>query len=229
MKIFTGIASSTHIDLHREKMTKDALDGMAKQINERYLPYLIEHDPNKLIGVVLYGEVFQLKDGEYALGNVAGLFENEEERKIFKINQPNKVWKDCKKYLNINELTQLIDGKDNGKNYENVKEWNIADWLETHLNSTQVSSEGLVYKIKRYIANAGDLRIEVFPKDHYPAHFHVISKQRGINARFNIETIELISIKEGKIKNDDIKKIQNFFKTHPFFLEKLNNEIKRLK
>ncbi len=84
MIIITGIASTTHIDRHNERMAKSALDGMAKQIKERFIPHLIEHDPNQHIGVILYGEVFRLKDGEYALGIVSGTFEDEHERERYK-------------------------------------------------------------------------------------------------------------------------------------------------
>ena len=80
MKITTGIASTTHIDRHNERMAKSAIDGMAEQIKERFIPQLIEHDPKQHIGVVLYGEVFLLKDGEFALGIVSGIFENNEEK-----------------------------------------------------------------------------------------------------------------------------------------------------
>ncbi len=58
MKITIGIASTTHIDRHNERMAKSALDGMAVQIKERFIPQLIEHDLNQHIGVGLYGEVF---------------------------------------------------------------------------------------------------------------------------------------------------------------------------
>jgi hypothetical protein len=74
---------------------------------------------------------------------------------------------------------------------------------------------GEVYYIKKYVASLGDLRIEVYPKDHKPEHFHVISKQRNINARFDIKTLELVSTKYGKIMNSDIEKIQHLFRTQP--------------
>ena len=196
MKIITGIVSTTHIDRHHEKMSKTALDGMAIQINEKFIPQLIEHDPNQQIGVILYGEVFQLKDGEYALGVVSGIFENNEEEKQYKSKQPNDVWQDFKKYLNIHELLKIIE-QNHHEDQINVlsQKVNIADLLETHLDSTQVLFDGTVCKIKRFIASTGDLKIEVYPKDHTPQHFHVISKQRNIDARFDIHTLNLINTK----------------------------------
>jgi len=230
MKIITGIASTTHIDRHNERMAKSALDSMAEQVKERFIPQLIEHDPNQHIGAGLYGEVFQLKDGEYALGIVSGIFENNEEKEIFKTGQPNNVWQDYKKYLDIDELLKL-----NKQNHQTKQinffsqDSNIADLLETHLDSTQVLPDGTVYKIKRFIASTGDLRIEVYPKDHSPQHFHVISRQRKIDARFDIATLNLINTKLGSIQEKDIKKIQNFFNIFPDCLKKLRNEHARMR
>jgi len=228
MKIVFGIGSTTHVDRHNERMAKSALEGMAEQIKERYIPTLIEHDWNRHVGVVLYGEVFQLKDGEYALGIVTGLFENEDERNKFKSGQPNEVWRDYKKYLKIDKLIDLNIEKVSDLVSQNSIPVNIADLLETHLDSTQVLPDGRVYKVKRFIAKTGDLRIEVYPKDHQPSHFHVISKQRGIDARFDIHTLKPVSVKEGRVTENDIKKIQDFFKTSPALLERLKNEHQRM-
>lgn len=228
MQINIGIASTTHLDRHNERMAKSALDGMAGQINEKYIPQLVEHDWNRHIGVLLYGEVFQLKDGEYALGVVTGLFENENEKNEFKSGQPNKVWQNYKQHLDIKKLIELSDQKKSNLVNQNRVPVNVADLLENHLDSTQVLPNGRVYKIKRFIAATGDLRIEVYPKDHEPSHFHVISKQRGINARFDIHSLELVDMKDGKIKKDDIKKIQDFFRTSPTLLNRLRNEHSRM-
>ncbi len=233
MKYINGIASTTHIDRHYEQMTKNALDGMVKQINEKFIPLLIEHDPNKHVGVIFYGEVFQLRDGEYALGIIAGIFETDEDRVVFETGKSNDMWSYYKKYFNINDLLEL--NEENSRNKVEMpqmikSELNIVDLLEIHLDSTQVLPDGTVYGIKRFIASTGDLRIEVYPKDHdpNPTHFHVISKQREINARFDIHTLDLISTKKGKVKQKDIRKIKNFFETRPDILKKLITEHLRL-
>ncbi|MDD3861802.1 MAG: DUF4160 domain-containing protein [Candidatus Gracilibacteria bacterium] len=230
MKITTGIASTTHVDRHNERMAKSALDSMAEQIKERFIPQLIEHDPNQHIGVILYGEVFQLNDGEYALGIVSGLFENEQEKKNHKTGESNKVWQDHEKYLNIDELVKMNERNHQTIRANSSRKLNIADLLEKHLDSTQVLPDGTVYKIKRFITSMGDLKIEVYAKDHMPNpdHFHVISKQRKINARFDIKTLNHVKNKQGSISSNDIKKIQNFFNTHPEMLEFLKNEHTRL-
>lgn len=229
MKIITHIPSTTHIDRHNEQMAKSALVDGAKQVNERFIPFLIEHDPDKHIGVALYGEVFQLKDCEYALGIVTGIFEDNKEKEMFKTGQPNNVWQDYKKYLDIGELLKMNEQNHPANQIISYsKNLNTADLLEMHLDSTQVLPDGTVYKIKRFIAATGDLRIEVYPKDHIPKHFHVISRQRGINARFDIETLNLINTKQSNIQEKDIKKIRNFFTTFPESLEKLRSEYARM-
>jgi len=229
MKIITGIANTTHIDRHNERMAKSALDDMDRQIKERFIQQLIEHDPNQHIGVILYGEVFQLRDKEYALGIVSGIFENNNEKEAFKTGQPNNVWQNYKKYLDIDELLEMNEQNHQTRRTNfSSKNSNIADLLETYLDSTQVLPDGTVYKIKRFIASTGDLKIEVYPKDHNPQHFHVISKQRNINSRFDIKTLTLINMKQGNIKEKDVKKIQDFFSTNPTILEKLKNENVRM-
>jgi hypothetical protein len=231
MIIEIGIVSTTHIDRHNERIARSALDSATEQIKERFIPQLIEHDWNQHIGVILYGEVFQLKDGEYALGVVSGVFENNDERERYKTGQPNSVWRDYKKYLDIDKLLK-IDGQNHLLNQSNTpsKNLNVADLLEKHLDSTQFLPDGRIYKIKRFIVSTGDLRIEIYPRDHeHQPHFHVISKQRGINARFDIETLNLINMKWGTIQEKDVKKIQNFFKIYPRYLEKLKNEYSRMR
>lgn len=235
MEIYIGITSTTHTDKHGDRLSKGALEDMARQINDKYIPKLIDHDWNRHVGAILYGEVFQLSDGEYALGTVSGVFESEAEFGKFKTKSKNTVWQDYKKYLDVSELMMAIDNKATGKSkfQDDLNKQrpvrNVADLLETHLDSTKVLPDGTVYKIKRFIASTGDLKIEVYPKDHYPAHFHVVSKQRKINARFDLKTLEFLNMKNGKISNGDIKKIQNFFRDHPEMLIRLEEEYSRFK
>jgi len=231
MKIMIAVASTTHLDLHNEKVSKSCLEDMALQIRSKYIPQLINHDFSKQVGVLLYGEAFPLEDGEFALYVVSGIFENKSEKQNYKLGSPNTVWKKYKHYLHdsIKLSNQRNSRRKSQKPLSNTKrDLNIADLLETHLDSTHVLPDGRVYKIKRFIAATGDLRIEVYPKDHRPKHFHVISKQRAINARFDLETLELIDTKSGKVKRDDIRKIQNFFETYPKARQKLESEYKRM-
>lgn len=211
MKIITAIASTTHIDRHNEKMAKSALDGMAEQACSKYIRFLIEHDPNKAIGVIFAAKVLPMSDGEWALVTVAGLWETEEERGAYRYGTENIVWQ---RYMPILEEIPVPIESQNGENFEREPTpKNLAGLIELQLNSTAVWEDGTVIKIKRFVARTGDLEVHIYPNDHHPAHFHVISKQRGINARFDLNTFELIDEKQGTISSKDQKKIKNLFES----------------
>jgi hypothetical protein len=96
------------------------------------------------------------------------------------------------------------------------------------LDSSKIWEDGSVYRIKHLVASTQDLRIHVYAKDHWPPHFHVVSRQRGINARFDLKTLEHISTKAGVIRPDDVKKIHAFLKQYPEVLVRLKDEYARL-
>lgn len=225
MKITTITASTTHIDRHGERMAKSALDSMAKQINEKYIPLTINHDRSKQIGILLYGKVVPYDSGEFALLVVAGEFENEEEKSTYKIGHTNKIGENYVSHLN--SVTMLKDHVIFSQD-EPRRNKNLADLLEIHLDSTKVDADGQIYKIKEFVAATGDLRIEVYPKDHFPPHFHVVSKQRKINVRFDLKTLDVLSVKKGKYRQKDVKKIKHFFKVYPQELEKLKEKYKKM-
>ena len=97
MKIVTGIASTTHRDLQGDIMSKNALDGMADQINDHYIPLDINHK-GTYIGVILAGKVKKLDDGEYGLYVVVGIFENTQEYKKYPYKNKNS---DYLSYINL--------------------------------------------------------------------------------------------------------------------------------
>ena len=99
MRITIGIASTTHVDAHNERMSRAALFGMAEQIRSRYIPQLIEHDQTQQIGVVLHAKVIKLDDGEFALFVVTGAFDNDQERCTYKSGANNTVWRTYQQYL----------------------------------------------------------------------------------------------------------------------------------
>lgn len=230
MRIVTGIASTTHVDAHNDRFTKAALEGGAEQIRARYIPYLVDHDFNRQIGVLLCGRVEPLIDGEFGLMIVAGLFEEEVERQHYVNGAPNIVWQ---RYLHhLDDAQHAIELlREHSREEAEVKKHNsedIAAQLETHLDSTSIWIDGRVYQVKHLVASTGDLSIHVYPKDHPPAHFHVVSKQRGIDARFSLDTLEPINVKEGALSSRDAKKIRNFFETHPDQVAKLRSEHARM-
>jgi hypothetical protein len=232
MIISVAIASTTHVDAHNECLAKEALESGAEQIRSRYIPYLIEHDFNKQIGALLSARVDPLPDGEFGLIVVAGVFEDQEERQCYVNAAPNKVWRQYMHYLDgmAEELGATLASRDERPAVEVRKHrpGNIAALLETHLDSTSVSVDGRVYKVKHLVASTGDLSIRVYPNDHAPAHFHVISKQRGIDARFDLDTLEPLSVKKGSLSSRDAKRIKNFFEMHPDQLAKLRTEHARM-
>jgi hypothetical protein len=225
MKIITAIASTTHIDRHNEKMTKSALDSMAEQACSKYIRFLIEHDPNKAIGVILAAKVLPMSDGELALVVVAGTWESEKEQGAYEYGAENTVWK---QYMPILEELPVPLESNNNENFEREPSpKNLAELIESQLNSTAIWEDGTVIKIKRFVARAGDLEVHIYPNDHRPAHFHVISKQRGINARFDLNTFELINEKQGTISSKDQKKIKNLFEADPRAKSLLEREYSR--
>jgi len=56
-----------------------------------------------------------------------------------------------------------------------------------------------------------------------------VSKERDLNARFDLKTFEYISTKYGKITTKQKKQIKSFLKNNPIVVKKLNLEYKRLK
>lgn len=218
MKITTIIASTTHIDRHGERMAKSALDGMAEQINLKYIPLTVNHDRSKQIGVLLYGRVVPYDSGEFALLVVASQFEKETERSIYQVGKTNTV---CQEYTSYLDGITILEDHSSFLQDEPRKNKNTADLLEIHLDSTKIDSSGQAYKIKELVASTGDLKVEVYPKDHFPPHFHVVSRQRGINARFDLETLDVLHVKKGKLRQKDIKKIKHFFEVYPHELDKL--------
>jgi plasmid rolling circle replication initiator protein Rep len=108
------------------------------------------------------------------------------------------------------------------KYYDMTDIENVAELMETYLDSTRALPDGTVYHIKAFVVSAKGLSIVVYPKDHdYQPHFHVISKQRNIDARFDLNTLEHISNKRGQVAMGDVRKIQEFFKERPEMLEAL--------
>ena len=231
MKIITGIASTTHIDRRGTRFAKEALESMARQINERYIRYIKDHDPNQLLGVILYGEVFRLSDGEFALGGVIGEYETSADCKQYVVGMENKEAETYKSLLDTQELRN--SQKINALTPDPVKpilqsELSLSESLALHLDYTRVNDVGQVYEIRQYVDKTDGLSIEVYPKDHeQQPHYHVISKQRRINARFDVKTHELISHKSGRIRANDIKKLQAYFK-NPANQQRLDKMVEKM-
>lgn len=104
----------------------------------------------------------------------------------------------------------------------------LEEDLNKWLDRTQNAPDGRIYIIKILIEQINDLKITLYPKDHRPRHFHVKSTQRRIDARFTIDSIELIDDEGGELSRKDIKKIQAYFKYNSSQHQALKKEATRL-
>jgi hypothetical protein len=232
MQILGGIASTTHVDSHGQIIDKSLLDRVAEQIRASYIPLLVNHDFSQQIGVNLNARVTRLDDGEYAMLVVNGIFDDESEVTDFPIGSENTVWNEYETVLDEVEASVpelLAAASDDAETAEVVQPQTVAEGLELFLDSTEVAPDGSVYLIKRHIASVGSLKVYVCPQDHEPPHFHVESKQRNMNARFYLDSLELYNMKHGEIRTREIKQIQEFFQANTDALEKLRSEHERLK
>lgn len=196
---------------------------MAREINKQYIPFLFNHDRNNVLGVSLYGKVVELNDGEYALKVVSGIFETEDDRKQFKPGLLNTVWEQYQSLIPEKLIKKTKNQNTNNSRLRRYSIKSVARLLTTHLDSTLIASNGSVYKIKRYVDSTNGLDIHIYPNDHRPAHIHVKSKQRAIDVRIRLDTLEVLSSKRGNARKSDIKKIKNFFEIHRDILEDLKN------
>lgn len=76
MKKREAIIATTHRDRHNERFTRGALEGMVFQINNRYIPMGIEHDPRiPPQGRIVSAKLEQLSDGEYGVVGQVEIFQ----------------------------------------------------------------------------------------------------------------------------------------------------------
>lgn len=64
------------------------------------------------------------------------------------------------------------------------------------------------FEVKQQVEKIDNLKVLIYSNDHLPAHFHVISNDRLVDAKFRIDDGTLIS---GKISTKDLKKITVFY------------------
>lgn len=76
MKRYRAIMSTTHVDLHGERMSLEALNSFVQSVREKYLPININHDDRcPPVGRVVGAEIVKLPDGEYAVQGIMEAFE----------------------------------------------------------------------------------------------------------------------------------------------------------
>jgi hypothetical protein len=63
-----GVFATTHVDLHHERFALSAIEGMAEQIAQNYIPFIWNHDIRfPPIGRVVSARIVELPDGEFGL------------------------------------------------------------------------------------------------------------------------------------------------------------------
>lgn len=85
---------------------------------------------------------------------------------------------------------------------------NMTRFMNLHYDDVIFDHDGnpQLYVKKALFAKVNDMSLEIYPNDHNPPHFHVKSKQRKINVRLNLYTLEPL---DGElISNRDLKKIR---------------------
>ncbi len=75
------------------------------------------------------------------------------------------------------------------------------DYIEKSLIEPSFLQKELVEKVR-------NMKIIIYSNDHEPPHFHVLSNDSSINAKFSIMTGEFIS---GNIASKDLKRITAFY------------------
>lgn len=77
---------------------------------------------------------------------------------------------------------------------------------DDHVIDAMLRIPGL--EIKQQVEKIDNLKVLIYSNDHLPAHFHVISNDKQVDAKFRIDDGTLIS---GKISTKDVKKITVFY------------------
>ncbi len=87
---------------------------------------------------------------------------------------------------------------------------NLEMFLKEYLDTCKISPDGIVYEIRQRVELLqGKLKIDIYPNEHAPAHFHV--KYNNLDASFRIDNCEKIA---GVISEKDYKIIK-YWHRHP--------------
>ncbi len=92
--------------------------------------------------------------------------------------------------------------------FESILENLLINYMELSESEIDFLIEQPVFNSKDKITTINNLKVLIHSRDHNPPHFHVISNDYDINAKFLIENGNYIS---GKIKSKDLKRIKAFY------------------
>jgi len=87
-----------------------------------------------------------------------------------------------------------------------IEEKILTPILEYYMNAP-FEKVILNIQIKELVDTIRNMRIIIYSNDHGPPHFHVVSKDNSIDAKFRIKDCVQIS---GEINSKDLKRIQAF-------------------
>ena len=97
----------------------------------------------------------------------------------------------------------------------------ISDVIERGLNRTT----GVIIQKGIFPTNLRrGIKVYVHSGDHLPIHFHVKSEQRYLDAKIQIEPLELIENKTVVKIEKDINYIMKFFRENSNLLKQINNK-----
>jgi hypothetical protein len=83
----------------------------------------------------------------------------------------------------------------------------LAEVLQRLFNSgVSVWTDGTLYFIRQRVGTIGSLKLEVFPRDHMPPHFHVVGPD--INASYDLADCTLLA---GRLDGKDERLLKWFF------------------
>jgi hypothetical protein len=89
----------------------------------------------------------------------------------------------------------------------------MESFLDVHYDEIITDKEGnyQIYSKKALVGKIKDFEIIIYPNDHgNPDHFHLISKQRSLNIRLNLYTLE--PLQGEHISRKDLKRIKFIMK-----------------
>ncbi len=94
----------------------------------------------------------------------------------------------------------------------NIVEKILEDLLIHYFEMSESEIDFLIenpnFNSKERIATIKNLKVIIYSNDHNPPHFHVVSKDYEVNAKFLIENGELL---KGEINTKDLKRIKAFY------------------
>jgi hypothetical protein len=99
----------------------------------------------------------------------------------------------------------------------------FAEWLEAILHNPcsiwNKDGDEIIIEIKQLVGRVDGLKIEIYPNDHPPPHFHIRSP--GVDASFSIDNCDKL---EGNINGHELRKIKYWFKyAKPPLIENWNS------